>query len=75
MSINEADNLKSLSLSSLSHIDSGFIGISQLNEPAPKPRRRLTDGHKDRADGLDVLIQKTKAIGLRVGEEGLVISC
>ncbi|KAJ3276059.1 Importin alpha subunit (Karyopherin alpha subunit) (Serine-rich RNA polymerase I suppressor protein) [Terramyces sp. JEL0728] len=71
MSLNKADNLKSLSLSSLSHIDTGFVGISQLNEPAPKPRRRLADGHKDRADGLDVLIQKTKAIGLRVGEEGL----
>lgn len=38
----------------------------------PKPRRRLNENHIDRADGLDILIQKTKAIGLRAGEEGLV---
>jgi hypothetical protein len=37
---------------------------------APKPRRR-TDTHTDTADGLDVLIQKTKAVGLLSGEEGL----
>ena len=42
-----------------------------LNRTAvkPRPRRRLADSD---ADGLDILIQKTKAIGLRHGEEGLV---
>jgi hypothetical protein len=30
----------------------------------PRPRRRLKDTQRDKQDGLDVLIQKTKAISI-----------
>lgn len=54
-------------LSSLT--DMGFCDPKDLSAVKPKPRRRNGDSA---ADGLDILIQKTKNIGLRAGEEGLV---
>jgi hypothetical protein len=59
---------RQLSMTSLQEIEPSFCDV----EIKVKPRRRLQDTQKDRADGLDILIQKTKAIGLRHGEEGLV---
>lgn len=42
-------------------------------EEAPKPRRRLRDTLTDHADGLNVLIQKTKAFNIEPdGIEALV---
>jgi hypothetical protein len=62
---------RQLSMTSLAGIELGLCDLNQI-QLKPKPRRRLQDTQKDRADGLDILIQKTKAIGLRAGEEGLV---
>ena len=60
------------SFNSLSTVEIGFCDVKDLQAMKPKPRRRLQETDTDFADGLDVLIQKTKAIGLRAGEEGLV---
>ncbi|KAI8927221.1 armadillo-type protein [Entophlyctis helioformis] len=48
---------------------------SGASVPPPKPRRRLKDTGVDHASGLDVLIQKTKAISLQpeAGHEPLVL--
>jgi hypothetical protein len=60
---------------SVTHLSFADLTVAELDSNALplKPRRRLLDSATDRADGLDILIQKTKAIGLRHGEEGLVI--
>jgi hypothetical protein len=59
-------------MTSLSNVELGLCDLTKIQTIKPKPRRRLQDTQTDRADGLDILIQKTKAIGLRQGEEGLV---
>ena len=53
----------------LTFTNTNLVPAKTLNLTKPRPRRRLADSD---ADGLDILIQKTKAIGLRQGEEGLV---
>ncbi len=63
---------RQLSINSFTDVDLGLCDFVDVNVKL-KPRRRLQDTKTDRADGLDILIQKTKAIGLRAGEEGLVL--
>ena len=78
-----AENATQVRQSSFTNAANEDIGFGNLPEIQgknafkdtlkPRPRRRLGDNLTDRADGLDVLIQKTKAIGLRAGESELVI--
>jgi hypothetical protein len=61
---------RQLSINSLSQID--LLIDFWPDSHHPRPRRRFKETSTDVADGLDILIQKTKAIGLLNGEEGLV---
>lgn len=51
----------------------GFVNEPEPSSHHPKPRRRLRDSARDKADGLDVLIQKTKAISIVPDEVPSVI--
>lgn len=57
----------SASFTTLSNVEVSFCDVGALAKPKP---RRITG--ESAADGLDLLIMKTKAIGLRAGEDGLV---
>ena len=48
------------------------LNLNSTEKEAPKPRRRLKDSATDKADGLNVLIQKTKAISLIPEEKPIV---
>lgn len=63
------EQVRQLSITSLSTVDLPFCGVAQLNVVKPKPRRYPWYSQRLPNDGIEVIIQKTRAMG--VGEEKL----
>eukprot|EP00842_Homolaphlyctis_polyrhiza_P005250 jgi/Hompol1/5726/HPOL_004651-RA len=66
----QSDSLATL----VDEISSQVLLSALKSDPAPKPRRRLKDTVADRSDGLNVLIQKTKAISLQHDDADITLN-